>query len=144
MNISFAASYHLSGANYTKKNQPGGLNDLYRMRIVLTLLELQRSNSKKLNPVNDWKPKPCSFTKLKIGLEEGICTYFGACRFQGEDYMFQGGCVENNMRGNLPKITPIVCSMMVTRRRVVKGMCTKSGHCWGDHQLQLLHSECED
>ena len=41
---------------------------------------------------SEWSPgklRPCNFTKEVKGYEAGVCTYYGACRFQGLDYMFQ-------------------------------------------------------
>ena len=33
--------------------------------------------------------KPCSFKANTQRLEEGRCTWYGACRFKGRDYMYQ-------------------------------------------------------
>ena len=41
---------------------------------------------------SEWSPgklRPCSFTTEVKNYEAGVCTYYGACRFQGHDYMFQ-------------------------------------------------------
>ena len=33
--------------------------------------------------------RPCSFKATTQRLESGTCTWYGACRFQGRDYMYQ-------------------------------------------------------
>ena len=64
----------------------------------------------------------------EMGLKSGICTFYGVCRFQGEDYMYQGRCGEKTMWEILLNTNPMASSMMMTRSRVVEGKCTRSGH----------------
>ena len=124
------------------RNQGNSGSDM--KKIVLVLSELQRKQSQKANQAKAKQLKPCSFSYREMGLENGICTHFGSCRFQGADYMYQGGCGELSSWGTSPITTPMVCSMMVTRSRMVKGKCTKSGHCWAGHHIKLLHVGCSN
>ena len=87
--------------------------------------------------------RPCSFGLAEMGLEDGICTYYGACRMAGKDYMYQGGCGKMSRWGNSSIMSSMACSMAVTRRRMVKGKCTKSGHCWAGYHIKLLHTGCQ-
>ena len=87
--------------------------------------------------------RPCSFGLAEMGLEEGICTYYGACRMAGKDYMYQGGCGKMSGWGDSSIMSSMACSMAVTRRRMVKGKCTKSGHCWAGYNIKLLHAGCQ-
>ena len=36
-----------------------------------------------------------------VSLQSGVCTRAGACRFQGEDFMYQGGCGEISRSGRV-------------------------------------------
>ena len=87
--------------------------------------------------------RPCSFGLAETGLEDGICTYYGACRLAGNDYMYQGGCGKMSSWGNSTITSSMACSMAVTRRRMVEGKCTKSGHCWAGYHIKLLHTGCQ-
>ena len=33
--------------------------------------------------------KECSFQVEGLTMEQGTCTFYGACRYQGQDYMYQ-------------------------------------------------------
>ena len=35
------------------------------------------------------KVKDCSFQVEGLTMEQGTCTFYGACRYQGQDYMYQ-------------------------------------------------------
>lgn len=111
-------------------------------KIISVLSELQNNVSQSTIKAKAGKLLPCVFAVQERGLEDGICTHFGACRFEGHDYMYQGGCGEKSKWGTSPITNPMVCSMMVTRSRMVKGMCSKSGHCWAGYHIKILHTEC--
>ena len=114
-----------------------------KTKIVSVLSMLQRNISRNANQSKAGKLKPCSFSFDEVNLEDGgICTHYGACRFHGADYMYQGGCGDLSIWGTLPITKPMVCSMMVTRSRLVTGKCTKSGHCWAGYHIKLLHAKC--
>ena len=51
-------------------------------------------------------------------------------RFEGEDYMYQGGCGALSSWGAELLQGGEQCKMLVTRTRQLKGNCTVSGHCW--------------
>ena len=85
---------------------------------------------------------PCSFMIEEAKLEPGPCTHSGACRFQGYDYMYQGGCGQHSGWGSSIISTTMECSMMVTRSREVQGKCTRSGHCWNAFEMNLFHKKC--
>ena len=87
--------------------------------------------------------RPCFFGLAETGLEDGICTYYGACRLSGNDYMYQGGCGKMSSWGNSTITSSMACSMAVTRRMMVEGKCTKSGHCWAGYHIKLLHTGCQ-
>ena len=146
MLITIAVSHHSSRANNKIKNLPGELEEPYRSKIkemiVLTLMELQRKHLQKYKTVKVRRTKPCSFSESTMGLEDGICTHFGACRLHGLDYIYQGGCGELSNWGISPITTPMVCNMMVTRSKLVHGKCTKSGHCWAGYHIKLLDDTC--
>ena len=109
-------------------------------KIVLALSKLQEEKSK--NIINTKYIRQCKFLVNEIEQERGICTSFGACRFQGEDYMYQVGCGEKSMWGSLPITSPMMCTNVVTMNRMVEGKCTGSGHCWTTHHMKLLHVGC--
>ena len=77
----------------------------------------------------------CSFLHYSTKLMKGSCLVSGACRLYGQDYMNQGGCSRRRWGGG--------CKMMVTRRTMHRGMCTKSGHCWARYHIQLLSKDCK-
>ena len=131
-----------SETNSLKPRDKGNSRSEMNEKIVLALLKLERDWSQESNEAKTRKLHPCSFSFEKMNREDGICTHFGACRFQGTDYMYQGGCGEQSRLSLLNFTNPMVCSMMVTRSSVVKGNCTKSGHCWAGNHIKLLHTGC--
>ena len=111
-----------------------------KVKIMKTLINLSKHKEYKL--FKHEKLSSCSFTVEEPNEEQGVCTPSGACRFQGLDYMYQGGCGKHSGWGSFIIHTTKKCSMMVIRSREVKGKCTNSGHCWNAYHLQLFHSEC--
>ena len=93
-------------------------------------------------PVFTFGLSSCIFSVESSKLEDGVCTNSGACRFQGLDYMYQGGCGLLSKWGNDPIKREVQCTMMVTKKIKVKGKCTKSGHCWSIDHVKLLHKFC--
>ena len=84
----------------------------------------------------------CSFSVKSATIEEGVCTSFGACRFQGHDYMYQGGCGLFSNWGKDHLVKHPACQMMVTRKSIIEGRCTKSGHCWNKDHIKLFNEHC--
>ena len=124
----------ISVVNTDEKN----IQEENRMKIMKALINLSKHKGYKL--LKHEKLSSCSFTIEEPNEERGVCTPFGACRFQGQHYMYQGGCGKHSGWGS-----SIIhkCNMMVVRSREVKGKCTKSGHCWNAYHMQLFHSECK-
>jgi hypothetical protein len=112
------------------------------MAIALALSKLQKENSKTIIHTKYENIRHCKFLVDEIELERGMSTSYGACRFQSEDYMYQGGCAEKSMWGHLLITNPMICTLVVTRNRMVEGKCTGSGHCWTAHHMKLLHAGC--
>ena len=111
-----------------------------KVKLMKALLKLKNQAEPKY--LNAKKLSPCSFIIEEASLEPGVCTYSGACRFQGEDYMYQGGCGHHSGWGSSIISTTMECSMMVTRSREVQGKCTRSGHCWKAFEINLFHKKC--
>lgn len=88
--------------------------------------------------------KTCKFIFEDQVYEEGVCTRFGACRFGGKDYMYQGGCGELSLWGakSWQFDGTQKCRMLVKRKRVAKGKCLKNGHCWSGSFMKLLSPSC--
>ena len=103
-----------------------------RKEIVEVLQKLEKGNTKQKEISRDHL---CSFPSYTTELEEGSCLVSGACRLYGQDYMYQGGCTRRRWGGG--------CKMLVTRRTMVQGKCTKSGHCWAGYHIQLLSKDCK-
>ena len=126
-------------------NTPRKIDDYHlenQQKIVSVLSMIQRGLKEKADPTKAVNLIACLFSIHEHGLEEGLCTYFGACRFQGVDYIYQGGCGEQSNWGISPIITPMVCNMMVSRSKLMNGKCTKSGHCWAGYHIKLLDKRC--
>ena len=125
----------------SKVNMNKNLQEENKVKILKTLLHLGKSETHK--SINPRKLSSCSFSVKENSLEAGVCTNSGACRFQGMDYMYQGGCGGHSEWGSSTISTTMRCSMMVTRARKIKGKCTRSGHCWNAYQIKLFHTECK-
>ena len=100
--------------------------------IVGVLQQLVKENTRKKEISRNHL---CSFPSYATELEEGSCLVSGACRLYGQDFMYQGGCTRRRWGGG--------CKMLVTRRSMVQGRCTKSGHCWTGYHIKLLSKDCK-
>ena len=138
--------WFISKAEHLGKNIQGEFKTQSKTQIkeeiISALLKLPKKYSNDRQTSKAGNVKECSFSVEKVASETGICTYFGACRFHGEDYMFQGGCGEESNWGTLTITNPMECIMMVSRRKMVEGICTKSGHCWAGHHIKLMYQGC--
>ena len=61
----------------------GNMQEEVSKQFLHTLEQLGEANAA------DRRMAECSFKIRKMTLEEGVCTYYGACRFQGHDFMNQ-------------------------------------------------------
>ena len=68
-----------------KRNQDIQENEQKKTIEMLTTFQIPRS-SKYSSTVG---VSSCSFSVKKIAWENGVCTYYCTCRFQGQDYMHQ-------------------------------------------------------
>ena len=100
------------------------------------------------NKYKEIQPNANNCTFLTFGrLSPGICTYYGACRVDSTDYMYQGGCGELSLwgEGKIEKqevgkcvietcyyyliISQQSCSVWVEEMSMNHGSCTEDGHC---------------
>ena len=125
-----------------KVHMDKNLQEENKVKILKVLLNLGKSA--KPNSVHPDKLSSCSFSIEEETLEQGVCTHSGACRFQGFDYMYQGGCGHHSGWGSSIISTTMECSMMVTRSREVQGKCTRSGHCWNSNHIKLFSRKCRN
>ena len=65
-------------------------------KIVLALSKLQEEKSENIIHTKYANIRKCKFLVDEIELERGFCIYYGACRFQGDDCIYQGGCGEKS------------------------------------------------
>ena len=63
--------------------------DNIRKQLIETLTALE--NPRSAEQLSTSSLSPCAFSLKSISLEDGFCTYYGACRFRGQDYMYQVG-----------------------------------------------------
>ena len=84
-----------------KRNQ--NIQENVKRNIIEMLTVFQRTRSPEYSSTGG--VSSCSFSVKKIGWENGVCTYYGACRYQGQDYMYQvcactyyGACIFQGLR----------------------------------------------
>jgi len=84
----------------------------------------------------------CTFETDHI-MVSGVCTYFGSCRVDDEDYMYQGGCGELSQWGSLPiREENIGCSLKVDMKQQHFGICNDDGHCQAAGYIKKESFEC--
>ena len=63
--------------------------DNIRKQLIETLTALE--NPRSAEQLSTSSLSPCAFSLKSISLEDGFCTFYGACRLRGQDYMYQVG-----------------------------------------------------
>ena len=81
----------IEGTEYTlsmlvnKRSQK--IQENVKRKIIKMLTAFQRTRSPEYSSTG--AVSSCSFSVKEIGWENGVCTYYGACRYHGQDYMYQ-------------------------------------------------------
>ena len=70
------------------------LRDNIRKQLIETLTALEKTRS--TGQLSTRSLSSCAFSVKSISLEDGFCTYYGACRLRGQDYMYQVGFTYKN------------------------------------------------
>jgi len=72
----------------------------------------------------------CTFMTFGI-YKKGFCTFYGACRIQKKDYMYQGGCERKSQWGAKVITTEnISCKVRTAESATINfGQCNSEGKC---------------
>lgn len=91
---------------------------------------------------NNFNGTECEF-ETDFVMATGLCTQFGSCRVDKEDYMYQGGCGELSEWGSVPITnTQVSCTMRMDVKNVHHGWCTDDGHCRAADRIKEESMDC--
>jgi len=119
----------VDGSIYSAKNEQAAAENIFKTSFKI-------SSSNLTFELNNFSSK-CWFQQEFQSIE-GYCTYYGACRVDNQDYMYQGGCEHLSEWGmkTIKSKKKIRCKVQVKKPERIFGKCDSFGNCVSDNMLR--------